>query len=128
MGSLTSSPEPALEKSLKNADGDAKAGMKTVVHVIAAIDVVDVHIIRVVPTYRPRVNEPERIAAVLEAPIIVVASVDMEAVAAAKTGAVMVVRNAAMIVTTAVSSVTLWLLGALLVLSGVTLLYAIALL
>jgi hypothetical protein len=107
MATLTSSSEPALEKSLKNVDGDAKAGMKTVVHVIAAIDIVDVNVIRVVPTHRPRVNEPERIAAVLEAPIVVVASVDVEAVAAAKAGAVMVVRNAAMIVTTAVSSVTL---------------------
>ena len=81
--------------------------MDNVIHVVSAVIVNDVNVIRVTPTNRPRVNEPERIAAVVEAPMIVVASVDMEIMPAAKTGAVVVVRNTTMIAATRVSTVRL---------------------
>ena len=71
--------------------------MDHVIHKVDAIVVNDVNIVRVIPTHRPWVNEPERIAAVLEAPIIVVALVYMEVVSTAKAGPVVLVRNATVI-------------------------------
>ncbi len=52
-------------------DGDrkARAGIIRVIHVIAAIDVIDVELIGVKPTSGPRLNVSKPIAAVLEARI-----------------------------------------------------------
>ena len=93
--------------ALKDVDGDSYAGMDDVAHVVATIVVNDVNVIRVKPTYWPRVNEPERIAAPAEAVMVEFALVNMEVVPAAKTGAVVGVRNTAMIATAGVSTVTL---------------------
>ena len=80
--------------------------MEGIKHVIPAIDVFDVNIIRVEPTFWPRVNEPKRIAAILEAVIVEIAFTDMEPVRIAKTGAVMVVRNTAMSAASAIPTVS----------------------
>jgi hypothetical protein len=52
-----------------DANCEANARIVRVVHVIPAIDVINVDIIRVVPAYRPRFNESKPIATVLEARI-----------------------------------------------------------
>ena len=56
-----------------NRNGDAVAGIPSVVQVIAVSSVVDIHIIVVVPivgpVFRPRINQTEPIASVLEAGI-----------------------------------------------------------
>jgi hypothetical protein len=80
--------------------------MEGVEHVIPAIDVFDVHIIRVEPTFRPWINEPERIPAVLEAVIAEIAFIYMKSVRVALTGAVMVGRNTAMSTAPAISTVS----------------------
>ena len=67
--------------------------MNRVVHVITTIDVHDVNVVRVAPTDRPGIDKPERVATVLEAPMLIVALVNVESVPAAKTGGIMVVRN-----------------------------------
>ena len=95
------------EKSLKDVDGNAYARMGWVIHVVAAVVINDVNVIRVIPSCWPRVNEPERIAAVFETPAIVVALVDVKVVLPAKAGSVVLVRNATMIATAAVLTVTL---------------------
>ena len=95
-----------LEEALKDVDGEAYARMDGVAHVVATVVVNDVNVIGVEPTYWPRVNEPERIAAVAEAMMIEFALADMEVMSAAKTGLVVGVRNTTMIATAAVSSVT----------------------
>jgi hypothetical protein len=48
--------------------------MDGVIHVVATTLVDNVNVVRVVPTHRPRVNESERIAAIAETVMIVVAS------------------------------------------------------
>ena len=70
--------------------------MKRVIHEIAAIDIHNVYVIRVASSDWPSVDEPERIATVLETPMSVIALVHVEAVPAAKTRGVVGVRNAAM--------------------------------
>src|ERR1700722_19020409 len=92
---------------LKNVDGNKHAGVDRVIHVVATTLVDNVNVVRVVPTHRPRVNESERIAAVVETPMIVVASVDVKIVSTAKTSAIVLVRNTAMTATAAFSIVTL---------------------
>jgi len=80
-----------------NSDGEASAGIVRVVHVIAAIGVIDVAIVGVVPVGRPGINESKPIAAVLEARV----SVDhnwvahVEVVLTAKVGAETIIRDAA---------------------------------
>jgi hypothetical protein len=69
--------------------------MSDVAHVIPAIDVHDINVIRVAPTERPRIEETERVAAVREAPAVIFALVDVEIVPAAKTRRVMGVGNTA---------------------------------
>jgi len=101
--------------------------MNTVVHVIAAIGVHDVNVIRVAPTDRPRIDESERVAAIREAPAIVFASVHTERVPAAEVGCVMVVVYTAMLGIASVSNPTACLLHRSLVPSNVTLLRAIRL-
>jgi hypothetical protein len=49
------------------ADGKASAGIVRVVHVIAAVDVIHVDLVCVVPADRPWLNESKPITAVLEA-------------------------------------------------------------
>lgn len=85
-----------MEETLEDADRDTDAGMHRVIHVITLVDVHDVNSIRVAPTNRPRIDESERVATILEAPMIVLALIDVEPVLAAKTGRVMGVRNTAM--------------------------------
>jgi hypothetical protein len=103
-------PEAALDRPLPydDADCNAKAGMHRVVQVIAAINVVNVNFVGVVPVCWPRVNESEPIAAVLEAriPGDNRRTVDAEPVFTTKMGTETVVRNA----TTAVASEALCLL------------------
>jgi len=70
--------------------------MNRVVHVITTIYVQDVNVIGITPTDRPRIDEPERVAAILEAPMLVIALANVESVLATKTGGVMVVRNTTM--------------------------------
>ena len=112
---------------LTDVNGNTHAWMNTVVHVIVAIGVHDVNVIRVAPTDRPRIDEPERVAAIREAPAIVIASVHMETVSAAEVGCVMVVVNTAMLGIASVSIPTACLLHLSLVPSSVTLLCAIRL-
>ena len=78
--------------------------MNAVVHVIAAIGVNHVDVIGVTPSDWPGIYETEGVSTVLEAAIIVVATVYMETVTAAKAGGVMRVRNAAMRVTAVVAA------------------------
>ena len=72
--------------------------MITVVHIVAIIGVDDVDVVRVAPTDRPGIDESECIAAILKAPMVVVASVHVEAVLTTKSGCVVRVGNAAMVI------------------------------
>ena len=117
----------APDSTLENVDGNTHAGMNAIVHIVAAIGVHDVNVIRVAPSDRPRIDEPERVAAIREAPAIVLASVHMETVPAAEAGCVMVVINTAMLGIASVSISTACLLHLSLVPSSVTLLWAIRL-
>lgn len=49
-----------------DADCEASAGIVWVEHVIPAIDVINVNVVGVIPAHRPRFNESEPIAAILE--------------------------------------------------------------
>ena len=71
--------------------------MKAVVHVIAIIAVDDVYVIRVAPADWPRIDKSERIATIPEAPVVVVAPVDMEAVLTAESAGVVRIGNASML-------------------------------
>ena len=99
--------------------------MDLVIHVIATVGIQNVNVICVSPGDRPWIDEPERVAAVLEAPAIVFTSVHVETVPAAKTGRVMGVRNAAMLGTPSVFGHSLWLLRVFLGSSRITLLRVI---
>ena len=88
---------------LKNVDGNTHAGMDGVIHVVTTALVDNVNVVRVVPTVRPGIKESERIAAIAETVMIVVASVDVKIVSTAKTGAIVLVRNTAMTSTGAFS-------------------------
>src|SRR5579862_1570757 len=96
MGTLANSTERGMRKALQDVDRNAQTGMKGVIHEIAAIDVLDVNVIRVAPSDWPCIHEPERIATVLETPMVIITSVHVEAVPSAKTSVVMGVRNTAM--------------------------------
>jgi len=48
------------------ADSKASAGIVRVEHVIPTIDVINIDVVGVVPAYRPRFNESEPIASILE--------------------------------------------------------------
>ena len=52
-----------------DANCESRAGIVRVIHVIAAIHVIDVYVVGVVPTHRPRFSKSKPIAAVLEAGI-----------------------------------------------------------
>src|SRR5208337_1771656 len=91
-------PETFWDGTLEHdGDGEANAGIVRVVHVIAAVDVIDVEVVGVVPAIRPRFNETKPKAAVLEARI----SADhnwvahVEVVLTAKVRAEMLVGDAA---------------------------------
>ena len=71
--------------------------MKPVVHVVAAVVVLDVHIVRVAPIDWPWIDESERVPAILKASLIVITVVDVKAVLAAKPAGVVSIRNAAML-------------------------------
>lgn len=68
-----------------------------VVHVIASVAVYNVNIVGIAPIDWPRVDETERVAAIIETPAVVLASADVEAVPTAKTGSVVAVGDAAML-------------------------------
>jgi len=95
--------------------------MKAVVHVIATVAVLDVHVVGVSPAEWPGINEGEPVAAIVKAPIIVVAPADMKTVPVAKAGFVALVGNAAMLVATFDASGRLCLLRARLAPSGIAL-------
>jgi len=80
-----------------DADSEARAGIVRVVHVISAVDVIDVDVIGVIPARRPGLNESKPKTAILKARIP--ADQDRvahaEVVPAAKIGAEPVVRNPA---------------------------------
>jgi hypothetical protein len=111
---VAAAPEAGLDPPLlyDDADCNANAGTRRVVQVIAAIDVVNVNVVGVVPVCWPRVNESEPIAAVLEAriPGDNRRTVDAEPVVTTKLGTETVIRNA----TTAVATDALCLLCMLL--------------
>jgi len=68
--------------------------MNPVVHVVAAVVVLDVHVVRVAPVEWPGIDESEPVAAIVETPMIVVAAVDVKAVPVAKMRLVVLVGNA----------------------------------
>ena len=74
--------------------------MPPVVHIIAAPEVFDINVVVVTPAYWPSLVVPKPIAAVLEAviPADHLWMHHVERVVPAKIGAVMVVRNAAIVV------------------------------
>src|SRR5579863_10469490 len=52
-----------------DADRETRAGIVRVIHVVAAVDVINVDVVGVVPADRPRFHESKPIAAILEARI-----------------------------------------------------------
>jgi hypothetical protein len=98
----------ALKERLVHVDGDCNSipGIPTVVHVIAASVVVDIHIIGVVPivrpVFRPRVHETEPKTAVLEARIPAIhlygVAVDAERVISTKVATIAVLWNVVAVV------------------------------
>ena len=96
--------------------------MNAIVHVVAAIGVNHVNIIRIAPRYRPRIDEPERVSAILETSLVIVSAIDVEAMPAAEAGAVMVVGNTAVRVTPSAPACLLRWLHARLGLLGILLL------
>jgi len=78
-----------------DADCEARAWIVRVKHVIPAIHIINVHVVGVVPAYRPRVNESKPIAAVLKARISAHHNrvADAELVVTAKIGVETLVRN-----------------------------------
>ena len=94
-------------KPLKDVDGNSHAGMARVIHIVTAIIVNDVNVVRVIPNCWPWINESKRITAVVETPMIVVASIDVKDVSTTKTGAIVLVRNSAMTAVTSRFIITL---------------------
>src|SRR5208337_2012723 len=90
----TNEPDRLLDH---DSDGETRAGIVRVVHVIAAVHVIDVEVVGVVPVRRPGINETEPKAAVLEARV----SADhnwvahAEGVTASKVGTETIIGNAA---------------------------------
>lgn len=75
--------------------------MKAVVHVVrAVIAVLDVHVIGVAPVEWPGIDEAEPVAAIVEAPMVVIAPADMKTVPVAEVRCVVLVGNATMSVAT----------------------------
>ena len=71
--------------------------MNAVVHVIAAVGIHNIDIVRVAPRDWPGIYETERVATILEAAMIVVATVYVEAVPAAKACSVVGIGDAAVL-------------------------------
>ena len=105
----------ALDKRLVQVDldGDAITGIPAVVQVIAVVRVDDINVIVVVPVvgpiFRPRINETEPKAAVLEARVATNqhhgVAVDAEEVIGTKVTAIAVVWNAVAVITAALPPV-----------------------
>ena len=95
-----SSPEGAVAKSLEQVEGNVNAGMPSVVHVIAALNVLDINVVVVAPACWPWFIISEPIAAVLEAliPVVHPGTAHAERVAVTKIGPVTVIRNATIMV------------------------------
>jgi len=79
---------------LENIDRDAHAGMRAIVHIVAAVGVDNVDVIGIAPRNWPRFNKSPGVAAIVEAAMIVVATVDVETMLAAEVRCVVCVRNA----------------------------------
>jgi hypothetical protein len=86
----------------RDVDGDRDSGMPPVIHVIPVIDIVDVNVIGFVPIgrpiFRPRINDTEPEAPVLESRVATHdyhwGAVDAKPVSTAKVRAKPVLRNA----------------------------------
>ena len=89
----TYAPIPFLEH---DRNSNSNAGIIRVVQVISAINIIDVNVVGVVPTFRPRLNKSEPITAVLEAGISInhLRTADMESMLAPKVGTEVGVRYA----------------------------------
>jgi hypothetical protein len=107
-------PESVLDESLEQVKCKVDAGMPQVVHIIEAINVFDIKVVAVAPAGWPSCIKSEPIAAVLEAviPTYQLGTHHVERVVMTEIGAVMVVRNAAIVVAVvaAVGSNCPWLL------------------
>jgi hypothetical protein len=76
-----------------DAEGNVNAWVHRVAQVIHAVNIDDINVLRVEPVGWPCADKSERIAAVLESAITVVALADMERVFASKIGLATVVGN-----------------------------------
>ena len=88
---------PLRERLQLNADGNLNAGIVRVAEVIPVADVVNVNVVGVIPTIRPRLNKTEPESAVLEARISANHhwTADAEFMLTAEIGTEARVRNAA---------------------------------
>ncbi len=87
-----------MEKcSEHNGYGYASLGIVRVAQVISPINVININVVGVIPTVRPRINKTEPIAAVLEAgkPADHPGAADAKSMIAAKIGTEAIVRYAA---------------------------------
>ena len=83
-----------------DAECNVDAGIRRVAQVIRAIDIDNVNILRVEPVAWPCAHESERVTAIFEAAITVIALAHAKPVLLSKTGLETVVGNAAVTVTT----------------------------
>ena len=90
-------PAIPTAQALVDIDCDAHAGVEAVVHVVAAVGVDHVDVVRIAPRDWPRINEAPCVAAVNKAVTVIFGAIDVEAVLAAEVRLVMRVRNAAMV-------------------------------
>ena len=98
-------------KLKRDVERYSNSGMAAVIHVIAIVDIVDVHVVSFVPTarpvFRPRINHAEPEAAVLESGVATHdqnwGAVNAKPVSAAKICTEAVLRNAVASVPTALA-------------------------
>ena len=88
------SPDTSFAPLKREAECNIHARIHRVAQVIHAVNVDHINVLRVEPVAGPRPDESERIAAVLEAVIPVVALADTKRVCLSKVGLITVVRNA----------------------------------
>src|SRR5579863_97027 len=96
VGSSNLSSDQPLECDV---DSNVNAGIHRVAKVIHAVDVDNIKVLRVEPVTWPRVNECERISAVFEAVIAVIALANSKCVFPSKIGPITVVGNAVTVTT-----------------------------
>ena len=94
--SLSARLHPPTHDSLQRyAELDVDAGICGVAQVIHAVNIDDIHILRVEPIAWPAADESERVSAVLEAVIAVIGLGHAKPVVGSKVGLVTVIGNAA---------------------------------